>query len=83
MCIVREMAVPAILRLMPLVMKGKHHNVKGVTLDGGKSITIKANLPTAVHTDGEILGEAITSLRVSIKPKALRTVVGPGFPLTK
>ena len=75
-CIVEDMSTLAILRLMRLVMKGKHHSINAVKFDRGQTITIKSSEPVAVHADGEILGEEISGLRIEVIPRAVKVIVG-------
>ena len=79
LCIVEAISTMAILRLMPLVMKGKHHNVHGVRFERGECITVEASNPTAVHADGEILGGRISRLGVRVVPRAMSVIVGPSY----
>jgi len=76
LCFIDDVSSLGILKIMPSVMKGKHKTLSSVRFERGRKITIAANGPISVHSDGEILGTDITGLEISVVPKALSVIVG-------
>lgn len=77
LCVIEELSVPRILRLMPLVMLGRHRNVKEVSfLRARDRILIEAEELFFVHADGEVVGERVNRVEVSVKPNHLPILVG-------
>jgi YegS/Rv2252/BmrU family lipid kinase len=75
-CMVDEMPVPRILRLMPKVMKGKHAAFRGVAFQKGASVIVVGDAPFFVHADGEIVGEGVTKVEISLSPASLQVITG-------
>jgi diacylglycerol kinase (ATP) len=73
-CIVDDKGLLEILMLMPRVMLGKHHNVRGVKFVRSNEFIITASNPFFVHADGEIVGSNVTGVRVGLRPSALRII---------
>jgi diacylglycerol kinase (ATP) len=72
LCIVADVSVPKILRLMPLVMLGRHRHVKEVTfLRAEREISISAEQKFYVHADGEVVGQGVNQVEIGIRPKSL------------
>ena len=64
-------------RLVPEVMKGTHGRFKQVRMGTCRKITITAEKPICVHTDGEIFAGFDTDIRqlsVEVVPNAIRLV---------
>jgi len=76
-CTVQDKTVFQILRLMPLVMKGKHHNVRGVKFYRDNKFTISASEAFYVHADGEIVGRGVRHVSVDLLPGHLTVMVNP------
>lgn len=74
-CTVQEKSILQILRLMPRVMKGKHHNVHGVKFYRDKKFTISADEAFYVHADGEIVGEDVRRVSIDLLPGHLSVIV--------
>lgn len=55
-CVVDSVSKPKILMVLPMAYKGWHRFVKGVTIKRGERITLRAERPLAMHTDGENFG---------------------------
>jgi YegS/Rv2252/BmrU family lipid kinase len=75
LCVVSERGVTGILRLMPSVMRGKHTHAAGVTMERGRSVSIRGDIPFHVHADGEIVGEEVTEVDLAIRERVLRVAV--------
>jgi YegS/Rv2252/BmrU family lipid kinase len=75
-CMIENISVPNILRIMPKVMHGKHETSKHVAMQRGKQITVRASAPFFVHADGEVVGRNVTGVDVCIHEQALQVIVG-------
>jgi len=65
-CSVDDKNIIQILRLMPRVMRGKHHNVPGVKFFKEKNLSIFAAEPFYVHADGEIVGADVRRVEIGV-----------------
>lgn len=77
MCVIHQRSLLGVLALIPRVLKGKHINTDGVWSVRGKAFVISSHEPFPVHTDGEIVADRATAVRVGIREQALRVIV-PG-----
>ena len=77
-CSVDEKDIFQILRLMPLVMRGKHHNVSGVKFFKEKQLTISADEQFYVHADGEIVGANVRRVEIGLHESRLTVIAGEG-----
>jgi len=75
-CMIEEMSIARIFQLIPRVMRGKHSAFKGVEFQRGASIKIHGYSPFFVHADGEIVGDGVTNVQVSLVARALPVIVG-------
>jgi diacylglycerol kinase (ATP) len=75
-CMINEISIPNILRIMPQIMKANHTKHKDVTLARGKNILVSASEPFFVHADGEMVGKNVTEVHVSIKERMLQVITG-------
>ncbi len=75
-CLIDDMSVPSILRLMPRVMKGTHDGYEGVRMTRTERITVEASEPFFVHADGEMVGRGVNRVDVEIRKGTLQVVVG-------
>jgi diacylglycerol kinase (ATP) len=73
-CLIDEMPVLQILRLIPQVIRGNHHKVKGVRLFKSSKISVIAEEPFHVHADGEIAGRNVSLVEISVVSKRLRVI---------
>jgi diacylglycerol kinase (ATP) len=67
------------LRIVPEVMNGTHGKFKEVTLGSCKKMSITADRPLYIHTDGEIytsFGSNLRQLAFEVLPNALKVVRG-------
>jgi diacylglycerol kinase family enzyme len=65
-------------RLVPEVMRGTHVRFDSVRMGKFKDLTLNADRPLIIHTDGEMFagfGTNVRRLKISILPQALEVVV--------
>jgi YegS/Rv2252/BmrU family lipid kinase len=74
-CIIEKLTIPEILRLMPKVLRGRHHSVRQVKFDRGTGVTITSEVPFYVHADGEIVGQEVRSVEARIAPHGIQVIV--------
>lgn len=74
-CAVDDKNVLEILRLMPRVMRGKHHNVPGVKFFRDRSFVITADTLFYVHADGEIVGANVRRVEIGLRASSLNIIV--------
>ena len=74
-CLIDDVSVFTILRLMPRVMKGKHLGHPSVTLVRSSRVALESATPFYVHADGEIVGNLVTKVEISLRTQPL-TVLG-------
>ena len=60
-----------LLRILPSVFQGHHIRYAGVHQTRCREFQLRAESPTAVHADGEILSRSIRKLRVRVLPRTL------------
>ncbi|MER3523093.1 MAG: diacylglycerol kinase [Ignavibacteria bacterium] len=78
-CLIDDLSIPNILRVMPRVMKGAHRTFPGVQFVRTASIEVSASAPFVVHADGEIVGKSTTDVKVHILPAILNVIVHARF----
>jgi diacylglycerol kinase (ATP) len=72
-CMIGDARVGRILRLMPLVLWGKHLAKKDiVAYSQGRNFELTAETPIYVHADGEVVGEEVKSVRIGLDARKLR-----------
>jgi diacylglycerol kinase (ATP) len=64
-------SLPAVMRLIPRVMYGKHLNDWGVELHLGKRIDVRSETPLPIHADGEIVAEWVRQMTIEVLPGKL------------
>lgn len=74
-CLIADVSVGTILRLMPRVMKGKHTGHPSVTMIRSRSMSLRSAAPFYVHADGEIVGNLVNSVEISLRPEPLAVIV--------
>lgn len=74
-CCVRGNSVFDVLPILPFTLSGKHIAHKTVDVFDTDSIVVDCQDPFTVHGDGEIFGETILKMDISLLPKALNVVV--------
>jgi YegS/Rv2252/BmrU family lipid kinase len=75
-CLIDAVSIPTILRLMPLVMLGKHRNARQANFLRARELQINADSYFYVHADGEIVGRDVSSVKIGVLEKALRVISG-------
>lgn len=73
-CIVGDLSIMGILKLMPRVMQGAHSNRKEVTMARTRSLSIEADRGFFVHADGEIICKGSTALEIGIRPNSIQVI---------
>jgi diacylglycerol kinase (ATP) len=76
---IKSVSRPMMFRLIPEVMKGTHGRFKQVTMGSCKRMSVSADRPMYIHTDGEIysgFGTDIRKVTFEVLPNALRVVRG-------
>jgi YegS/Rv2252/BmrU family lipid kinase len=79
-CIVDELKLPGILRVLPRILRGAHRGSRAVELLKARAVTIRStgNVPLFFQMDGELREPAdVCSIHVSIDPGALPVVAAP------
>ena len=74
-CAVDDKNVLEILKLMPRVMRGKHHDVPGVKFFRDNRFTIDADAQFYVHADGEIVGANVRRVEIGVIGSHLNVIV--------
>jgi diacylglycerol kinase (ATP) len=75
-CLVDDIPIPKILRLMPRVMRGNHHGIKQVNFQRGKEIDLASRDRFYVHADGEIVGRSVQRVEVRMLDWKLSVIGG-------
>ena len=75
-CIIDDVSIPRILRLIPTVLGGKKVQDECVTYLRSKGLALRSSDVFNVHADGEIVGREVNSVKVGIVPSALCVVGG-------
>ncbi len=73
-CSVDEKNIFQILSLMPRVMAGRHHHVRGVKFFREKQLTISADERFYVHADGEIVGANVCRVEIGVHGSRLSVI---------
>jgi diacylglycerol kinase (ATP) len=64
-------SVPALARLIPRVMRGKHLGAWGVELHRGRRVEVQSDEPLPIHADGEIVADWVRELSIEVLPGKL------------
>jgi diacylglycerol kinase (ATP) len=75
-CLIDDMHVGKIMRLMPKVLKGAHMTFPGVQMRRANEIHVTAESPFYVHADGEIVGSNVHEVHVRLREKSLDVIIG-------
>ncbi|PLR95287.1 lipid kinase [Bacillus sp. T33-2] len=68
-CIVQGISRWGLLRMLPLVFKGKHISHPSISILKGREIDILSGSPMIAHGDGEIVGS--TPVKLTVQPGSL------------
>jgi len=74
---IKSVSRPMMFRLIPEVMNGTHGRFQQVTMGSCKKMSVTANRPMYIHTDGEIysgFGTDVRKVSFEILPNALRVI---------
>ncbi len=75
-CTVDALSIPSIIRLIPKVLTANHRNSKGISLSTAREIMISSSDRFYVHADGELVGENVNEVRISLIKKGLQVIKG-------
>ncbi|WP_199620413.1 diacylglycerol/lipid kinase family protein [Paenibacillus alkalitolerans] len=71
-CIVHGISRFELVRVFPLVFKGKHISHSGVSILRGKEVKVVSSSPMIAHGDGEIIGQ--TPIEIDIRKEAVPVI---------
>ena len=72
LCLIQDVSVGKILRLMPFVMLGRHGWIREVSFQKSREkILIESNESFAVHADGEVVGQGVNGVSITLRPRSL------------
>jgi YegS/Rv2252/BmrU family lipid kinase len=74
-CVVDNVPLRNIIKLIPKVMTANHRNSNGISMFTSKIISIHSDQPLFVHADGEIVGRDVTRVEVAVQPGSLDVLV--------
>ena len=77
-CLIDNVGIGTILRLMPKVMAGRHGGHPTVRFTRTREVRLESVTPFYVHADGEIVGRRVNSVRIGILPARVSVMVRPG-----
>ena len=75
-CMIRDISIGGILRIMPKVMRGKHRSSESVSFHRARKIAVSADRGFHIHADGEIVGENVREVEIEVCSAKLNVVVG-------
>ena len=75
-CVVENVSIPTILRLIPKVMAARHHNAEGIKLLRARTIALSSKDRFYVHADGEIVENLVNDVTVGLAKEKLQVIVG-------
>lgn len=70
-CVVPNLPLRRILRLIPKVMRGRHENAPELTIATVYTAHLVSNTPLPIHTDGEVVSAQARDIEIEIEPGAL------------
>ena len=73
LCTVSDIAKPKVIRILPTAYKGKHVGFDGINNHTAQRVSIKTELPCALHTDGEVVG-LYDKISISLDPRQIRII---------
>jgi diacylglycerol kinase (ATP) len=74
-CLIEDLSIVGILRIMPKVMRGNHLGNKAVELIRGGKVMVHGHSPFYVHADGEVVGRDVKRVQIELHGK-IDTIVG-------
>lgn len=77
-CVIREVTRLTVLRLLPLVIAGRHARHPAVEVWDTPYLDVQADRPLDLYAEGEWIGR--TPIRLEVLPRALQVVVPPEAP---
>jgi diacylglycerol kinase (ATP) len=77
LCVVEEIPIPSIIRLIPKAMKGTHTDQPWVRMHRAAEVSITIEQPYVLHADGQLYRPGPGKLDCTCLPRALRVRMGP------
>jgi diacylglycerol kinase (ATP) len=74
-CLVSDLSVGRVLRVLPSVLNGSHGKYPEVTMRQAKRIRIKSEMPVSIHRDGEVPSQKVSEFELRVDPGYLHIVV--------
>jgi len=71
-CLVHDIPVPTVLRLLPRATKGNHTGLPHVTMVRTPSLTVEGEEPILLHADGQVVETGTTKVEFTCTRQALR-----------
>ncbi len=75
-CYVDPVGIFKILKIFPSVLKGLHGRYKEVNFTHARNIEVSSEQKFFVHADGEIVGNNVNSVEISLIPAAIQVITG-------
>jgi diacylglycerol kinase (ATP) len=75
-CLIEDIPVPTILRILPRVLWGGHRTAKQAKFRRCKELNLTSSDTFYVHADGEIVGDSVRNVGILIKHHALSVITG-------
>lgn len=75
-CYVDPVGLFKILKIFPSVLKGLHGKYKEVNFTHARNIEVSSEQKFFVHADGEIVGNNVNSVQISLIPAAIQVITG-------
>ncbi|MDI6804437.1 MAG: diacylglycerol kinase family lipid kinase [Bacteroidota bacterium] len=75
-CYVEHVGFFKILKMFPSVLKGLHGKYKEVQFSHAQNIEVKSDENFFVHADGEIVGNNVNTVKISLIPAAIHVITG-------
>jgi diacylglycerol kinase (ATP) len=78
-CLIRKVGLVKFLRYVPRVLRGRHVGLAEVAMFRDAVVKIRSpDRPLLLHLDGEVREPAAREIEVTVVPRRLRVLVGPG-----
>ena len=74
-CIIPKMGLPAIVSTIPRIIAGTHMGHRGIIGRRFEHLTVASLTPFGIHTDGEVVGNDIVEVDVTILKGALKVIL--------
>jgi YegS/Rv2252/BmrU family lipid kinase len=78
-CIIQGLSKTKIFQILPRTLKGTHVRLEGVRAYRSRRIIIRSKERFPVHIDGEIPGDGMSKLEITVDSRKLKVAVGEKF----